>query len=134
MELKPLPKKITREIRRILTGCKTGKLQHYQGNYHRGTSHCIAGWKAVLDAAKDVPDIVKADFGRFSNEDSTPTILRQYEPLEPFFAADSINALWDYARAQWRLTSKEASRLFDGCASLDEQFALLEKLEAGERL
>lgn len=130
MTLKPLPKTITDEIRLILEGCRDGRLDHKQSNYHCGTSHCIAGWKIVMDYIKKTKDdaIVTADFSSadFSYNDFYGNVLGEE------IKADEDE--WVYARKQWRLTESEAVILFRAHATFPEQFALLEKLERGLRV
>lgn len=134
--MEALSKEITNEIRFILEGCRDGKLKHKQEDFHCGTRHCIAGWKTLLD---------------YSAEISDPKILtskrldyRWEKTLAPFFKKhgvtedDNIEA-WSsldpvYAQKEWKLSRQEAYQLFSPYASFDSQFALLEKLEAGERV
>lgn len=126
--MKPLPKRITNEIREILEGCQSGRLEHEQEIYHCGTAHCIAGWKAVLDysKAKNNKSIIKADFDANSSFDCKITnFINQKQGV---FFEDA------YAQVVWKLTDKEAEILFDSEATFEQQFALLEKLENGERV
>lgn len=132
-ELKPLPKFITKEIRRILTGCQTGKLGHDQYVVHYGTNHCIAGWKAVFDAKKVVGNCVVTAV--FPHDDIIPDRIEDCD-LRAFTDSDKYNTSsdWCYAQDQWRLTAKEAAMLFKADATFEEQFGLLERLERGERI
>ncbi len=121
MKYPPLPKKITREIRLILEGCQSGYLRHTQAMFHCGTSHCIAGWKEMLDAGKltglALPDL------RGKKLDEIP--LR----------GDLTGGLTlNYTAKQWRLTPLESDLLFFAHAQFPEQFTVLEVLEAGLRI
>lgn len=123
--MKRLPKKITNEIRDILEGCRDGRLKHDQENYHCGTSHCIAGWKATIDYAKAKKlDAETLDIPEWGDR-----------ALDRFMKAlvDCTDEGY-YARKQWELTDTEAYQLFDACTTFPEQFALLAKLEAGQRV
>ena len=126
--MKKLPKKITNEIRKILEGCRDGELKHKQSEYHCGTAHCIAGWKAAFDYAKVNKDksILTANFDRE---------VERYDEIGRFMNAKHSTYFEDiYAQKQWRLTDTEANALFEMRATFDEQFALLEKLENGLRV
>lgn len=68
MILSPLPKEITDEIRYILEGIKSGRLEHVQSDFHCGTAHCVAGWYVTLNAQKF--GLVYLDVGRM------PTLCR----------------------------------------------------------
>lgn len=118
MTLSPLPKKVTDEIRHILEGIKSGRLEHVQGEFHCGSAHCVAGWYVVLNAQK--LGLV------YIPEDET------FEPSDP--EADTDPDCWDIARENWGLTPAESAILFLWNAALDIQFALLEYLESGQRV
>lgn len=116
--MEKLSKKITNEIRQILEDCQSGKLKHDQSEFHCGTSHCVAGWKELLDYNS-----------KNCAEERTATLdFRKWIRRFSDFSA------WGYAQDRWELTDKEADTLFSDCATFPEQFALLEKLEAGERV
>jgi hypothetical protein len=125
-KLEPLPKSITDEIRFILEGCRDGRLKHKQDNYHCGTKHCVAGWKEIMDFVSETNGNnlnVTARSKRFNDWQR-----RAYESLN---LADADT--WNYAERAWGLTDNESFLLFDMDATLDDQFSLLERLEAGER-
>lgn len=124
--MEALPKKITKEIRGILEGIKSGTLAHRQDLYHRGTSHCVAGWKCVYDFARAQKDndILNMDFDHDACVQLSDRLMN----------AINNDDEWLYAQKQWHLTEKESSALFNVRATLEQQFALLEKLEAGERI
>jgi hypothetical protein len=126
--MKRLPKKITNEIREILEGCRDGKLKHDQTSYHCGTSHCIAGWKAVRDFAKAKNDqsLLECNF------EAKDEYLDELESFLEEIAA--TNDEWLYAKKQWQLTANESIVFFDYKKTYREQFALLETLERGERV
>jgi hypothetical protein len=126
--MKRLPKKITNEIREILEGCRDGKLKHDQRSIHCGTSHCIAGWKAVLDTAKAKrkPEIIDCDFDRDWD--------CRVDVTDFCSGAGYRDNAWVYAVTAWRLNLEEGYVLFRSSATFSEQFALLEKMERGERV
>lgn len=123
--MKRLPKKITNEIRFILEGCRDGKLKHVQHEVHCGSAHCICGWKAVMDYKQVMSD---------TNEPTVRDLERFCVNKAKLNPKAGIRQEWAYAQQKWQLTAKEADALFDGGISFSEQFALLEKLEAGERI
>lgn len=137
-ELKPLSKKITNEIRWILEGCRDGKLKHNQEAFHCGTAHCIAGWKVTLDASKMIDGaLLTADFGE--DEGALPKMVNGWDLTK--FRRKNARYIWNddfddwaYAQSKWRLIGEEASGLFDWRRTFEQQFALLEKLENGERI
>lgn len=121
MKYPPLPKKITKEIRLILEGCQSGYLNHVQTMFHCGTSHCIAGWKEVLDIGKLTGLTLPSLRGKKLDE----------IPLQ----SDLTGGLTqNYTTKQWRLTPLEADLLFFAHARFPEQFTVLEVLEAGLRI
>jgi hypothetical protein len=121
--VEPLSKEITQEIRTILEECRDGKRLHRQAAYATttscGTAHCIAGWKVHDDFGDKVSyfPFVFGDPNEFNIE------IENY----PEFDA------WGYAKEAWRLTNTEASTLFLADSTFEEQFSLLEELEAGKR-
>lgn len=131
-ELKPLSKQITDEIRFILEGCRDGKLKHDQLEFHCGTSHCIAGWCEVIDYANarnlKTPYRITGSSEAFTHwHDDALAALKQRPDA-------SETAAYGYAQHKWGLGCREAEALFNACATFPEQFTLLEKLEAGERV
>lgn len=130
-ELKPLPKEVTNEIRFILEGCRDGRLEHNQEEFHCGSAHCISGWKEVMDYSKTATDNVTAD--DITHTSGFRDWERQWEKALTAQGVDTPTT-WDYARHQWGLTYKEAYELFWDKKAFPEQFAMLEKLEAGERV
>lgn len=127
---KPLPKEITDEIRFILEGCRDGRLEHRQTYEHCGTAHCIAGWKQAMDFAKacKVADITQVTWDEYTEEPE------QHTDCFHRWTSDKPASAWLYAEKAWGLFAGEAEALFDGGATFDEQFALLEDLEAGKRV
>jgi hypothetical protein len=125
--MEKLPKHTTDEIREILEGCKSGELNHNQQNFHCGTKHCIAGWKEVFDFAKykKDPAIKIADEGLLRDLG-----LSEFTSNEE----DCGDFYWGYAESAWDITSAEADILFSPSSDFDLQFALLERLESGERV
>jgi hypothetical protein len=123
--MKPLSKDITNEIREILEGCRDGRLKHDQDVFSCNSARCIAGWKIAFDIAK-------------SRGKGIATAKRLRDRTITDFASarsdDECLPEWYYAKEAWGLVAQEASGLFDTDSTLDQQFALLEKLEAGERL
>jgi hypothetical protein len=120
--MEPLSKEITQEIRTILEECRDGKRLHRQAAYATetscGTAHCIAGWKVHDDFGNNV------EYVPWSSFDNAMDIRPKKE--------ESFDA-WEYARDAWKLTESESDTLFDMDATFEEQFSLLEKLEAGNR-
>lgn len=123
VELQPLQKEITDEIRNILEECRDGKRLHNQGYFATknscGTAHCIAGWKVFGDFKNIIT------YSKFAN-DMFDMVIDGCDP-------EDFNE-WNYAKKSWTLTGCEADILFDACATFEEQFSLLERLECGERL
>lgn len=126
----PADPKALKEIRGILEGIESQRLLHYQNSYHAqtecGTAHCIAGWKAHNDAIKAGLDFTytKSCFDEVSSAE-----------LDEFMKDKSgTSSEWVYAEEQWGLEPIEAAHLFDTHLTLDEQFELLEVLEAGYTL
>lgn len=118
-----LSKTITNELREILEGCQSGKLQHYQQNFHCGTKHCIAGWWFLFDYAK------------LKNDDSVFTAhLSSVDAGELVRDISEEFYTLDYIVKTKGLTTLEASLLFEAHSAFDLQFAVLEALEAGQRL
>lgn len=115
------------EIREILEGVKHGRLLHDQRSFHTqtacGTAHCIAGWKAHNDAAKVIPGL---DYTYQGPEEITSEELDEF-----MYSKAKTQSEWRYAEKEWGLTATEASHLFESHVTLDEQFELLEVLEAG---
>jgi hypothetical protein len=132
MSLQPLPKSITDEIRQILEDCQSGKLKHNQADAHCGSSHCVCGWKAVLDYAKERGD-TKVLSANFDTEKSCSQKVSIFAAERSDTHDDSVEE-YNYAKTVWRLTNSEAIALFSPTATFEEQFALLEKLERGERI
>jgi hypothetical protein len=121
--LESLSKEITQEIRTILEECRDGKRLHRQDAYATatscGTAHCIAGWK-VYDDFGDKVIYFPFEFG---DPNEFGIEIENY----PEFDA------WGYSKEAWRLTNTEASTLFLSDSTFEEQFSLLEELEAGKR-
>jgi hypothetical protein len=132
----PMNPKALREIREILEGVKSGKLLHSQKAYHTitgcGTAHCIAGWKCHLDATKAGLEI--ADYKADTNYDCESPTLEDFLLSRLVEAPKTKDCEWSYAEREWRLALNEACILFDAESTLDEQFELLEALEAGYTL
>jgi hypothetical protein len=124
-QTQPITKDNTDEIREILEGCQTGKLRHDQRNYHCGTSHCIAGFKQVLDMSKEFGnEVFDLDFG-------LPMRRSGLTPLAKQMLSTDVGA---YAQDAWGLSDIEAVILFHSHATFGFQFALLEWLESGKRV
>lgn len=129
-DLKPLPKKITNEIRKILEGCKSGELLHDQNSFYNcGTARCVAGWKAVQDFAKQTGKQVRV----IGYGNTAPYRLSKFLEQGCLKRVERWGA-WGYAQSKWRLSQGEAMTLFKASARFKDQFALLEKLERGERI
>ena len=122
-KVEPLSKEITQEIRTILEECRDGKRLHSQDAYATvtdcGTAHCIAGWKVYDDFGDKVIyfPFVFGDPNEFGIE------------IEDYPGFDA----WAYAEKAWGLTDTEATTLFLADSTFEEQFSLLEELEAGNR-
>lgn len=138
-----ISEKATKEIRYILEGVRDGELKHEQSTYHCGTGHCIAGWKEVLDFARQksrkgfftVPK--KFINAEYVNEFDRSTDIGK--ELNSFVAEREENTLFSnysygYAQKEWNLNNEEAVQLFHADARLKNQFSVLKKLESGKRL
>lgn len=120
----PMNPEALKEIRDILEGVKSGQLLHDQSSYHSqtacGTAHCVAGWKAHNDAIKAGVTVTYNSY------------IDGYAKLDEFMNKKiGTSSEWDYAQTDWDLSRQEAEELFKCEATLDEQFELLEVLEAG---
>lgn len=116
----PLPAKVTNELRYILEGARSGRLNHDQQLFHSGcgTAHCVAGWKIVMDEA--------ANTGKTGLKDSIQGKLERDNPTG--FYPD-----WWYAMKEWTLSKFESYILFNQDSKFYHQFPMLEMLEAGYR-
>ncbi len=122
----PMNPEALKEIRDILEGVKSGQLLHKQKEYHTitpcGTAHCIAGWKTHNDAIKAG---LHLDY-EYDEEDRTSFSQQLDEFLE-----QRNGSVWSHAQQAWGLRWIESDILFDSDSTLDQQFEMLELLEAG---
>lgn len=144
MTTNPLPKETTDQIRYILEGIQSGKLKHEQRAYHSdcGTAHCVAGWLQVLDYEKlggALEDLTWENTGESCCKEGTQgwTDCDSSELDEYLIGKGYLNeyeGTESYAARRWGLSYEEAVILFNVDSTLPEQFALLKRLEAGERI
>lgn len=104
------------EIRSIVEDIKRGRKEHNQQYYHSdcGTSHCIAGWKQVIDLVKLGTEPTYFNFRGSWN-------INRSEYINP--------NPWDYAKNKWQLTHREACSLFSFHLDLEEIDSNLTELE-----
>lgn len=137
--LGPLPRRIRREMRKILNQLKSGALLHEQSDYHYvtdcGTAHCYAGWKAVLDFERETGTVwdneVKDD------TEICPTPLSYDLWVRDQWVSNTSPTYmgweWQYAMWKWKLTGPESQELFGGSATVGHMEVVLGNLDRGLR-
>ena len=105
----------TDNLKSILNRIKNGELEHYQGQFFRGTACCLAGWDVALNSGTLI-DPKK----------------REQAYLHP--PNEAYKYPWQWSKAANNLTKAEASMLFMCESTLELQLLVLEALEAGRRL
>ena len=107
------------EIADYLRSFKDGTRKHNQDFWHShcGTSHCLAGWKALDDATNAGIEIKDWNEGyeETSFSDTLLEWLRSQVSHSTFLTEEEI-----YARIQWQLDPLETGMLFEAALTLEQ--------------
>lgn len=144
-KIKALPRRITREMRAIITGIKQGRLEHEQSMYHCGTKHCIAGWAIVLmyEATRyryktwaKLSRNARADWPIATLSSFVASQLKGLDLLqfrEMYKGSYWASMEWILVSIHWQLTPAEQASLFWGDRKLSEIEDTVTRLEKGQR-
>lgn len=145
-KLPPLPKEITDQIRYILEKIESGEFRHTQETYHCGSSHCIAGWHAVIVAETlgvkhserngsfTHPSVKYDEYDQDNEYDDLFFADECPQEVKDFFLRLEDSCEWGIAAEDWQLTTDEQNLMFNSDADFATQKRLLEYLELGERV
>lgn len=122
----PLSEKALKEMRYIMDGILSGRMEHKQNEWHCGTAHCFAGWGELLGKKADCQR--KSIFG---------VALNVPKGIDPFRVTLEICGLnqdpQEYCMERWGITYSEASMLFAAENTKATLNAMIKRFEKGFR-
>jgi len=108
------------ELREIIDGVYSGKLEYNQDSFFSGTACCIAGWAVVLDFG--ISDSIRS---KYNLEE------REVDEIEGIDAINAIYSPWDYAQYKFDLTYIESNLIFKAFATKELHYAMLDFFAQG---
>lgn len=141
--LKPMTKKTLAELTRLIDKLEDGTLRHDQSSIHCGTAHCVCGWVALLDYAKEklggINEAVDFEFNYEADSWDRIKVYEEWIEDHPIIKAVGSNYTdygdeGKYTLGKFGLTIPEAETLFNGAATFDGMRKVLEHLGDRQRL